>query len=228
MSSDITIIHYTANKVPEPFASNIRNHLLSWLPEGTPIISVSHKPMDFGENICMPDLEYSIYNIYVQILRGAKAAKTPYIMCMEDDALYNIEHFKHRPPKGYFAYNINKWMVNDDVFFHRNRVNMSMCVAHTDLMIDTLERRFERFPKVMTREEMGVYGFGEPGKFEAKYGLPVVKIETFMTEPATLTFNHRISVGGFRKLLPRDVVVRELAYWGKAEELWERICHGGA
>lgn len=224
--NDLTIVYYTANRIEETFSRNVRNHLLSYLPKEVPIISVSHKPMDFGENICMSNLEPSIYNIYVQILKGAHSVKTKFMACCEDDALYNIEHFNHRPPEGYFAYNINKWMVNDDVFFHRNRVNMSMCIAHTDLMIDTLEKRFEKFPKVMTREEMGVHGFGEPGKFESRYGLPEVKIETFMTEPATLTFNHRISVGGFRKLLPRDVVVRELAHWGKAEELWERMYNG--
>jgi len=41
----------------DPFASNIRNHLLSLFPEGVPLISISHKPMDFGDNICVEGLE---------------------------------------------------------------------------------------------------------------------------------------------------------------------------
>jgi len=221
---DITIIHYTANKIEDPFASNIRNHLLSWLPEGTPIISVSHKPMDYGENICIPDLEYSIYNIYVQILVGCKAAKTRYIMCQEDDALYNLEHFSHRPPDDTFAYNLNRWIIDNDIFFHRNRANMSMCMAPTALMIETLETRFEKFPNVMSRAEMGaVGGFGEPGRLEARMGLPPVKLEVFNTINPTLVFNHRPSVGGIRKVTNRDIVRNNLDPWGNAIDLWVKM-----
>lgn len=224
--NDITIIYYTANLVEEPFATNIRNQLLSWLPKDTPIISVSHKPMGFGMNICMPDLEVSIYNIYIQVLAGARAAETKYVMCMEDDALYNLEHFQYRPADDAFAYNRNKWMANEDCFFYRDRINMSMCVAPTKLMVDTLVQRFERFPKVMTREEMGVYGFGEPGKFEDRYGLPTVKVESFRSTIPTLTFNHRPSVGGVRKITSRDKIVSTLPHWGKASDLWKGMYDG--
>ena len=49
--NDLTLLYYTANKIPETFGQNVRNHLLSLFPEGIPIISVSHKPIDFGKNI---------------------------------------------------------------------------------------------------------------------------------------------------------------------------------
>lgn len=222
--NDITIIHYTANKVEKQFAKNIRDHLLSWLPKSVPIISVSHEPIDFGQNIYVFGFEYSIYNIYRQILIGTQQVKTKYVMAHEDDALYNLEHFSHRPPDDTFAYNINRWNVNEDIFFHRNRANMSMCIAPTKLMVDTLEKRFEKFPRIMSREEMGaVGGFGEPGKFEVKYGLPEVKIERFSTKIPTLVFNHRPSVGGVRKITEKDTVVKDLPYWGNAKELWERM-----
>lgn len=222
---DLTLLYYTANLVEEPFGENVRKHLLSIFPEGVPIISISHKPMDFGENICVAGFEVSIYNIYKQILMGAKAAKTQYVACCEDDALYTREHFSYRV-KDCFAYNCNKWMVNQDIFFHRNRVNMSMCIAPTELMISTLEDRFKKYPNVLTREEMGITGFGEPGKFEARMGLPIVKMETFMVDPPTLTFNHRPSVGGVRKVLHKDTMMKELKYWGPATLLWERMYNG--
>ena len=223
--NDISIIHYTANRIEEPFATNIRSHLLSWLPESTPIISVSHSPMDFGRNICMPELEYSIYSIYVQILVGCKEADTKFVMCFEDDSLLHQEHFVYRPSDDKtFAYNLHRYNVNANIFFHRNRLNMSMCIAPTALMVETLERRFEKFPKLLSNEEMGaIGGFGEPGKFEFRYGLPEVKREAFETKIPTLVFNHRPSVGGVRKVTAKDTVKEELPYWGKASDLWNRM-----
>ncbi len=217
---DLTVLYYTANLVEEPFATNIRRNLLA-LCNNIPIISISHKPMDFGQNICVAGFEYSIYNIYRQILIGAEAAKTKYVLCAEDDALYNTEHFNYRPSEDTFAYNVNRWMVHGDIFFHRNRINMSMGIAPTELMVDTLTKRFAKFPQLLPREQLA--GFGEPGRFENKLGLPTVKMETFVTQTPTLVFNHRPSVGGVRKLLTRDVVKDELPYWGKASEIWEKM-----
>jgi hypothetical protein len=217
---DLTVLYYTANLVEEPFASNVRKHLLSVIGNTT-IISISHKPIDFGENICVAGFEISIYNIYKQILIGAKQAKTKYVMCAEDDALYNEQHIQYRPVDA-FAYNNNRWMVTSDIFFHRNRIVMSMCIAPTDLMIKTLEDRFSKFPKVMTPEEMGAAGgFGEPGRLEGRMGLPPVKMEIFSTVTPTLVFNHRPSVGGVRKITSRDVVQEQLPFWGRASDLWD-------
>jgi len=99
-----------------------------------------------------------------------------------------------------------------------------MCVAPRELMIETLEKRFEKFPRVMSREEMGAAGgFGEPGKFEEKYGLPKVKMTRFSTQIPTLVFNHRPSVGGVRKIMDKDTLRKELLHWGKAEDLWKEM-----
>ena len=102
--TDCTILFYTANLISENFASKVREHLLESC-NGTPIISVSHKPMDFGKNICVTGLEVSAYSVYRQILIGAKEAKTKYVSCCEDDALYVPEHFEHRPSDDTFYYN---------------------------------------------------------------------------------------------------------------------------
>jgi len=222
MTNDITTIHYTANLIEETFAANIRKHLMSWLPEGTPIISVSHKPMDFGKNICVEGFAYSIYNIYRQILIGAEATDTPYIMCHEDDALYNLEHFSFRPPKDTFAYNLNRWVIDNDIFFHRNRANMSMCIASRDLMVETLKIRFKNYPTELV-DRADLVGFGEPGRSELKLDLPHVKMMTFETKHPTIVFNHRPSVGGVRKILRNDVIKKEIPKWGKAIDLWKNI-----
>ena len=212
---DCTILFYTANLISDHFAAKVREHLLESC-NGTPIISISHKPIDFGENICVNGMPVSEYSVYKQILMGAKQAKTKYVVCAEDDALYVPEHFEHRPPDDTFYYNVNRWSITRDFYYYRERRLMSMCIASTQLMIDTLEARFARYSECVPH-------FGEPGRFEHKLGLPPVKIGSFRTEIPTLTFVHRPSLGGKRKLLATDVIKKELPHWGSSKEIWDRI-----
>lgn len=213
--NDVSIIFYTANLISDYFATKVRENLLASC-NGTPIISISHKPMDLGENICVSGMEVSAYSVYKQILMGAKKAKTKYVACAEDDALYVSEHFKHIPPDDTFCYNVNRWSVTRDFYFYRERRLMSMCIAPTELMIDTLETRFAKYSECTPH-------FGEPGRFEHKLGLPAVKIDSFRTKIPTLTFVHRPSLSGKRKLFPNDVIEKILPHWGSATELWDRI-----
>ena len=74
---DLTVVYYTCNAIPNKFAHNMQEQLLK-ATEGIPIISVSHIPMQFGNNIKV-DLERNHFNIYRQALIGAKEAHTKYI-----------------------------------------------------------------------------------------------------------------------------------------------------
>lgn len=219
--NDLTLLFYTCNKMPEPFAGNIRNHLLSLFPEGIPLISISHKPMDFGKNICVEGFEVSIYNIYRQILMGAKAASTRYVSCVEDDALYCREHFEHRPKDNSFDYNSNRWHINEHFYFWRPRAGMHTCIAPTALMIETLEKRFAKYPTIL--DDVNMRGFCEPGRREYMIGLPKVKFTMFQTSIPVLVFNHRGSLGGKRKVKSTDVIVGSHEYWGSASVLWRRM-----
>ena len=215
---DITLVYYTANRVGEFFANNVRRHLLGLL-DGTRLISVSQKPIDFGENICVGDIGYSTVNVYKQILVGAKLVKTRYVGCCEDDTLYNKEHFSYRHPTEAFVYNANNYRVRVNGFWHkRNRKGMYSCIAPTELLIKTLEHRFSVYP-----DGHGSMGFGEPGKFEHMVGLPPVPYTGFTTEPPILTFSHRPSLSGVRRFLPTDTFVEELPFWGRAEDLWKEF-----
>lgn len=218
---DITILYYTANIIPEFFANNVREQLLL-ASNGIPIISVSQKPIDFGENICVEDLTPSIYNIYVQIYMGANNVKTKYVVCCEDDSLYVPEHFTRRPCEDAFAYNVNRWNVDETgVFFYRHRRGMCMCIAPTQLLIDTLEVRLRKYSDPFAN----IPHFGEPGRYEIGLGLPPVKLEEFDTKIPCLHFNHMDGQGQRRKLRKVDKIVGDLEYWGNAKELWNRI-HG--
>jgi hypothetical protein len=225
MNEDLTILYYTANRINEHFAANVRQNIIE-ASNNARIISISHKPINFGENVCVGSLEPSAYNIYKQVLIGAMLAKTPYIGCAEDDSLYTKEHFAYRPPLTAFGYNTNRWQVSSNVYFFRRRASMCMCIAPTEILVQTLCQRFAKFPRLLTREEMGaVGGFGEPGRFEARHGLTPQPLVTFDTEIPSLTFNHRDSTGGVRRLMPSDVLCETLAPWGEVGSLWKTI-HG--
>ncbi len=225
---ELTLLYYTANLISDFFANNVRNHLLESSGGKIPIISVSHKPIDFGKNICMNGSEPSIYNIYRQVFIGAQKVQTKYIACCEDDTLYVPEHFEHRPPDDTFSYNNNRWNIKGDIYFFRHRHHptsggMCMCIAPTELMVKTLETRFEKYP---TKPE-SLIGFGEPGRYDHRLGLERPKSDKFRTKIPTLTFVHKPSMGGVRRVMHKiDIVEKEIPYWGNAIELWNRI-YGG-
>ena len=222
---DLTIIHYTANALPDSFSSKVREALIQCIGDKYPIISISHKPMEFGTNICVGYIGRSIYNIYVQALIGAKAATTPYIACAEDDCLYIPEHFDHREQVDTFCYNVNTWKVhnaNPPIYFTSGRPIFSACVAPRDLMISTLEERFRKYPKDGIARP---YDFGEPGGYEWRLGLPKVEYKMFRTSIPILAFNHKFATHGRRRITQYDTSAMELPFWGNAKDVWDRI-HG--
>jgi hypothetical protein len=220
---DLTIIHYTANLINGYFANAVREHLLKTVGD-IPIISISHRPINFGKNICVGDIGISTYNIYKQILIGAKEVKTKYLACTEDDCLYTKSHFSHRPPDDEtFSYNQNNWTLDKSgIFFRRNRANMRMCISPTELVVRILEKRFEKFPNLLSPSEL--YGWGEPGREKVKLQLGEEgNIEIFESYIPCISFNHNTGMGKARKILQKDKIVKELFLWGKAEDMWEEF-----
>ena len=213
------MLYYTANKIPETFANNVRDHLLSML-DGIPIVSVSQKPLDFGENICVGEIGQSAQNVYRQILVGARSVKTKFLACCEDDTLHDREYFTIDPPSDYFYYN-HRWNVMPDYFYYRKgRYGMCTCVAPTELMISTLEDKFKRYEQGIT--EVASL-FAEPGRRERKCGLKLVKVAGFETKVCSLTFKHWNSLSGVSRILTNDVLKESLPFWGNASDLWERF-----
>ena len=215
--SDLTLLYYTANRAPAHFMERVQRHLLT---HGNPIVSVSFKPMSFGDNICIGEQEPSIFQLYRQVLIAAEMSRTKYVACAEDDSLYHESHFHYRPSPGTFGYNNYRWMLDSKgIFYWRRRTVMSMCIAGRDLMVDTLRARFSKHP---VRDKSEKY-FSEPGKYESRLGLITPPMEPFETKIACLTFNHRPSLGGVRRLHPQDTIKEELEYWGSARELWKKF-----
>lgn len=93
-----TVIYYTANTEREPFASNIRKRLLSVIGD-LPLISVSQKPLDFGDNICVGEVGVNEYNEWRQVKLGCEKATTPFVIVAEADDLYPPSYFDFVPER---------------------------------------------------------------------------------------------------------------------------------
>ena len=93
---DLTVIYYTSNREKPEFEDNIKQSLLNTIGD-LPLISVSQKPIDFGENICVGDIGFSIENAFEQLKIGAQAAKTKFVCACESDTIYPVGYFKFQP-----------------------------------------------------------------------------------------------------------------------------------
>ena len=221
---DLTIIYYTANRAPEKFAENVRKQIEK-AARGIQIISVSQEPIDFGTNICMGNIGQNTYNVYRQLLIGAKAAKTRFIATAEDDTLYSYEHYHSRLPNHFtFLYNMNRWSFytwsKPPVFTYKEgRALLSQLICRREDLIASLEERFDRYK---SEKEIPVQWFGEPGRYERSMGIRIWALERFHTDkpniiiphPSTLSYNQY----GTRKRYGKEIV-SELPGWGTAEEV---------
>ena len=203
--NDLTILFYTANRIRKeilnPVVRSLKRH-------GYPIISISQEPMNLGKNIVVPK-EYSLQNIYKQVLTGAKAATTKYVALCEDDCLYVKEHFKHRPKK--FGYNLNRWLLHldDGIFTYRKRPILSQCIAERKTLIENLEER-------LTKEVPDKY-CGEMGVFDKRIGIKEYDWETFETKEPNMIVCHNKNIMG-RKLFGKDKEpTTKIPNWGEAD-----------
>lgn len=223
---DLTAIYYTANIIPEEFAREARRLLLVALSRAShnlSLISVSRKPMNFGDNIVV-DLPRHHLSIYKQALIGAEAAKTKYIALVEDDVLYHSEHFKYRPNDGKFAYNMNFWNIytweEEPMFTQKSggRRNLNGLICERALFIQAIKERFLKYPN----DDAKLSLWAEPGKYEAQLGVTVRETEEFYTNPPNIVFSHEKELSfenlGVRKKVGQ-IRATEIPYWGTANRI---------
>ena len=228
--NDITAIFYTSNFGDEwKLVKQVKAHLLKVLGD-IPLISVSHKPMDYGENIVVGDVGRSHLNIYRQILIGCKAAKTKYVAMTEDDILYSPEHFREkRPEPGHFLYDMHKWSIftwtDPPRFSLRRRKIVNHLIAETDMLIEAMQERFDRYNVLdFGSDESGVNEsyWGDPGRYERRLGVTVRPTQEFYASVPGVVFSWPGAYGytsrGERKILGKEKT-DWLPDWGTAKEV---------
>lgn len=218
---DLTVIYLTANMVPESFTKYQRKVLLEAIGD-LPLISVSRKPIDFGENI-IDDGVKSTDNIYRQMLRAAKLAKTEYVAVAEDDVLYPKEHFTfYRPEKDAFAYNQNRFALfnwGTPTYSWRNRKSNCTLIAPRELLIEALEERFAKYPVAIPEEKVGELG---RGRIEKNLGVKLRKSVEVFSETSVIQINHRDGSETSQKRRSKNkgpIKAFDIPFWGKAADL---------
>lgn len=230
---DLTVIYYTSNYLEEQnpvFVENTKKQLLKAIGDH-PLISVSHKPMNFGQNICVGDIGRSHRNIYWQMLVGAKAAKTKYVAMAEDDILYSYEHFHtYTPKENKFAFDMQKLSLftwGEPIFtFRTKRMVVNQLVAPREMLIEALEERFARVPelhKLGKTDDWINSRWGDPGRYENLLGVTVREKEEFYSQVPSIVFSHPKAFGyetnqGKKKRLG-DIRMIEIPFWGRAEDV---------
>lgn len=222
--SDITIIMLTANRVPKGWAKFHKEKLLE-AAGNTPIITISKEPLDWGENVLQGE-EYGPSNIYTQLLRGAKMAKTDFIGVAEDDALYPKEHFEFRPPTDTFAYNMNRFNIftwGRPTYSWKNRMGNFTLIAPRKLVIETLEERFAKYPEGTPSGLTGELG---RQNVEEKLGLTHHKSMWFTTPISVIHIDHEVGIDRLARTHRKGMgILRsyEIPHWGRAEDIIKKF-----
>ncbi len=225
IKNDLTIIFLTANKVPKKWAKFQKKVLLK-ASKGLPIITISREPLDWGINILQTG-SYGTSNIYFQLLRGAKLATTPFIGVAEDDALYPTKHFHcFRPPLDTFAYNHNRLGIytwGKPTYSWKYRPSNATLIAPRQLLIETLEERFKKYPKG-TPDELT----GEVGRptIERRLGVNHRKIMNFETMVSVLRFDHDFGTDSLAKSHNKKMGAMRSYHvptWGKAKDIVKKF-----
>ena len=231
---DLTIIYLTTNRVPEEWAKFQREKLLEAVGD-TKIISLSREPMDFGENILQTG-DVRTENIFYQLLRGAKQAKTDFIAVAEDDTLYPKEHFEVRAEA--FCYNSNRWCLytwGEPVYHLKTwiRTNAVM-VGPREMAIESLEERFAKHPidsknfPLAVSKELGHaekrLGITPRRNVDYKSSTPVVQFDhDYWTSGVVRSNNFERELERHRKKNYGDIKAYDIPVWGKASELVKKF-----
>jgi len=233
-----TIIYYTDNTLESLFEKRVQQELIK-AAEGKRIISVSQKPMDFGDNICVGDIGRSHHSLFYQALTGAKSADTKYIALAEHDCMYTSEHFNWFPlDDEYFYYNVNHWFVQwtgsniDGMYSYHRRKCMSNLICNRELFIKAVEEKIKMLETGFEIKK-GQPGACEPGVcdnrkafIEAKRQWAAIKdvgkekfsARSFRTVLPNLDIRHGGNFSGMRRAKKRCY---SIPYWNDFKSVME-------
>jgi len=220
--NDLTILYITANEMSERWMRFQIGQLLKAVGD-TPIISLSRKPMDLGTNMIDSEPK-SYWNIYMQMLRGAWEAKTPYVAMAEDDTLYTKAHFEEfRPPLDKVAYDRSRWSLfvweRVPMYCVRQRISNCSLIAPRELLIEALTERKERWPNGAPIDLVGEVG---RAKVDQRLGVTVRGCIEWYSYGPIVQLNHSDGTDDTqRRNWKRHGQIRayDIPHWGKAKDI---------
>lgn len=241
-----TVIYLTDNVLDDKINALCKSNILKSIGN-LPLISVSHKPIDFGTNICVGVLERNSLTINLQMMRALEIVKTKYIAIAEHDCLYTPEHFSFTPPDdNIFWYNENVWMLQLYSETHPETIGMfsifpkrkanSQLIVETKLMIEATQLRIDIMsdPAWMAKYPSG--RIGEAGQMDYNHAMRLARGssvshiremlkeyiakyngETWKSKLPNIDIRHKDNFTKNRRGRKRRF---ELPFWGKMEDIW--------
>lgn len=148
MKNNATIIYYSSNREDPGFEGRVIENLLK-VSGGLPVISVSHKPIDLGKNICVGDVGTSGFNMFRQVQIACQAADTDFVISAEADCLYPPDYFEFRPERLDACYrDSNLYVMPDarDYYFYKQEGATHAQIVGRKFYLETLEKLFKGAP----------------------------------------------------------------------------------
>lgn len=215
---DLTVIYYTSNREKPAFEAKIRQALLDAIGD-TPLISVSHEPIDFGKNISVGPIRQCGENAIRQFQIGAQEATTTYVCSAESDMLYPQERFLFAPDNPEVFYGITYWYVlwalpgRKSCFMRKSSQPLGPITAGRELMIRSIEDHLKPMGTFWREQEGRVAGmqnfYGDVPKLPLATAIPCVSFKT----PENM---HRKTAWLHHK------PVQEIPHWGTYSALVEK------
>lgn len=208
------IIWYTGNKVEPLLTRAVQKQLLK---AKLPIVSISLKPIEFGDvNVTLP-LEYAIPTMFKQILAGIEASSADLIFMCEDDVIYHPSHFEFTPPEGSteFWYNENSWKVrlpDGQALFYICK-QTGFCCAPRQVMLEHYHNRVNR----VAAEGFRRYNGFEPGTHRIPRGYCNFGAKEWMSPAPNLDIRHAHNLTWSR--WKKRQFRREPQQWQMADEV---------
>lgn len=214
MTANCTVLYYSSNREPEPFASKIREDLQLKIDLfGFPLISVTQEPIDFGINVCVGIRGPSYPNLVRQLQIGLEKIETEFTIVAEADMLYPPDYFSFVPPKVdcCFRYS-NVWVIRKKNEFKRKRYVEGAQIVGTKYFLSLVNKALGGLPMWTEPYVQGV-GLVHPRNSWQFYGSdnPVIIFKT--------GYGLRSVTGTVKDEPP----VQELPYWGSARSLRKRF-----
>ncbi len=223
------MVYYTDNRLDEKIMRACQSQIMKCC-NGYKIVSVSLKPIKFGENVVLP-LDRGYLTMFKQILAGIEASKSDIIFLVEHDLLYHPSHFDFIPEKkDVFYYNENRWFVDAETgraLFYNAKSTSGLC-AYRDLLLEHYRKRVERVEREGFTRRLGF----EPGNHPYPRGVDNYGSEAYFSKFPNIDIRHkknltpsRWSQDEFRskKNLYAWKEADEVPFWGRTKGRFEEI-----
>ncbi len=218
------ILYYTDNRLDPKLMDLVQKQILK---ANLPIMSVSLKPIDFGENIHYQG-KRGYLTMFKQILTGLKASQADYIFMCEHDVLYHPSHFEFKPKRNdVYYYNNNVWkykLSTGQVVSYDSRWLSQLC-ASRKILVEHYTKKIHLIE--FEGKKLWHYRF-EPG---TKRGIDNYKTEWWESEYPNIDIKHGGNLMGTRRFHPsefrghpdkvcpnfKETTVDQIPYWNLKE-----------